>query len=305
MGMIGPVEGAAAPIQHPLRREILRGTAALRWIIATRPNGTGLRGLSHLCGSAIAGGTLRRSPPEEHPPRRPEQRSGARYTSRTPAIGSDHRARTLRHHVSHPCNGVSAVMFPVAANQAQFEQPAREESSPRGSVATMIVRVERGFARATIKDGAFPCQVRARSAQECPAVFARRQLLSSGEPLPTTGPTRAFPGVGLALSGADFVIGSDVWEISSILRGAGFDTTHPKAHRMYPAHYRNSLQHTNLLIHPRVPWAGYWPGDSGMERMIAAGEQAARHALQSATERPRPLFATPRPSAHGSSGCPD
>jgi len=43
---------------------------------------------------------------------------------------------------------------------------------------------------------------------------------------------------------------------------------------------------------------------SGIERMIAAGEQAARHALQSATERPRPIFAAPLPAARGSSGCP-
>jgi hypothetical protein len=80
--------------------------------------------------------------------------------------------------------------------------------------------------------------------------------------------------------GADFVIGSDVWEISSILRRAGFSTSHPKAHRLYPAHYRNSLRYTNLLVHPYVPLAGYWPGDSGIERMIAAGEQAARRAFQ-------------------------
>jgi NTE family protein len=80
--------------------------------------------------------------------------------------------------------------------------------------------------------------------------------------------------------GANFIIGSDVWEVSSLLRGAGLHATHPQANRLYPVHYRNSLRHINLLIHPQVPWAGYWPGEAGIERMVAAGERAARLALQ-------------------------
>jgi NTE family protein len=139
----------------------------------------------------------------------------------------------------------------------------------------------------------------------CAMRVVRGRVHRNGQVLKDGGIACVLPAAVCRQMGADFVIGSDVWELSSILRGAGFDAAHPKAHRMYPAHYRNSLQHTNLLIHPRVPWAGYWPGDSGIEQMIAAGEQAARHALQSATERPRPIFATPLPAAHGSSGCPD
>jgi NTE family protein len=80
--------------------------------------------------------------------------------------------------------------------------------------------------------------------------------------------------------GADFVIGSDVWEVSSLLRGMGLDPSHPHAHRIYPSHYRISLEHTDLHIHPEVPFAGYWPSDTGMERMIAAGELAAERALE-------------------------
>ncbi len=85
--------------------------------------------------------------------------------------------------------------------------------------------------------------------------------------------------------GAEFVIGSDVWEVSSLLRGLGFDAAHPKTHRLYPSHYRISLQHTDLLIHPEVPFAGYWPNDAGMERMIAAGELAAKRALERLTRQ--------------------
>jgi NTE family protein len=80
--------------------------------------------------------------------------------------------------------------------------------------------------------------------------------------------------------GADFIVSSDVWEVSSMLRGLGLHAAHPYAHRLYPAHYRIALSHTDLLIHPRVPLAGYWPGEAGSERMIFAGEQAARQALQ-------------------------
>lgn len=79
--------------------------------------------------------------------------------------------------------------------------------------------------------------------------------------------------------GAEFVIGSDVWELSSILRGIGLQATHPQARRLYPAHYRHSIKQTDLLVHPKVPISGYWPGHNGIDRMIAAGEQAARRVL--------------------------
>jgi len=80
--------------------------------------------------------------------------------------------------------------------------------------------------------------------------------------------------------GAGFVISSDVWEVSALLRSMGFGAQHPGAHRLYPVHYHRALRHTDVLIHPRVPWAGYWPGDAGSVRMIAAGERAARRVLE-------------------------
>jgi NTE family protein len=113
----------------------------------------------------------------------------------------------------------------------------------------------------------------------CAMRVVRGRVHRNGQVLKDGGIACALPAAVCRQMGADFVIGSDVWELSSMLRGMGFDTTHPQAHRLYPAHYRNSIEHTNLLIHPRVPWSGYWPGDSGIGRMIAAGEQAARNAL--------------------------
>lgn len=114
----------------------------------------------------------------------------------------------------------------------------------------------------------------------CAMRVIRRPVGRDGQVLKDGGIACVLPADVCREMGAEFVIGSDVWELSSILRGVGLPPTHTKAHRVYPAHYRKSLRHTNLLIHPHVPWAGYWPSDSGIERMIAAGEQAARRALQ-------------------------
>jgi NTE family protein len=114
----------------------------------------------------------------------------------------------------------------------------------------------------------------------CAMRVVRGRVHRNGQVLKDGGIACVLPTAVCRQMGADFVIGSDVWELSSILRGVGLDASHPQGHRLYPVHYRTSLQHTNLLIHPRVPRAGYWPGDSGIEHMIAAGERAARQALQ-------------------------
>jgi NTE family protein len=113
----------------------------------------------------------------------------------------------------------------------------------------------------------------------CAMRVIRGPVCRDGQVLKDGGIACVLPADVCRQMGAEFVIGSDVWELSSILRGVGVDATHPKAYRLYPAHYLNSLQHTNLLIHPQLPWSGYWPSNSGIERMIAAGEQAARAAL--------------------------
>jgi len=80
--------------------------------------------------------------------------------------------------------------------------------------------------------------------------------------------------------GAEFVIGSDVWEVSSMLRGLGLHSGDPNCQRFYPSHYRHSLCHTDLLVHPTVPLSGYWPSDTSARRVIDCGEQAAKRSLQ-------------------------
>lgn len=113
----------------------------------------------------------------------------------------------------------------------------------------------------------------------CAMRVIRRRVRREGYMLKDGGYTCVLPADVCRRMGADFVISSDVWEISSMLRGVGLGPVHPRARRLYPRHYRVSLQNTDLHIHPRVPFAGYWPNDAGMERMIAAGERAARQAL--------------------------
>lgn len=121
----------------------------------------------------------------------------------------------------------------------------------------------------------------------CAMRVIRGRVHRNGQVLKDGGIACVLPAEVCRHMGAEFVIGSDVWEVSSILRSMGLEASHPKAERLYPAHYRNALRHTDVLIHARVPWAGYWPGDSGVDRMIAAGEQAARQALARISDKLR------------------
>ena len=113
----------------------------------------------------------------------------------------------------------------------------------------------------------------------CAMRVIRRPVRRDGHALKDGGIACVLPSDICRRMGADFVIASDVWEISSMLRSAGIHPGQAWADRMYPAHYRRSLRETDLLVHPFVPLAGYWPGESGIERMVAAGETAARESL--------------------------
>jgi NTE family protein len=113
----------------------------------------------------------------------------------------------------------------------------------------------------------------------CAMRVVRRSVPREGRVLKDGGISCVLPARICRRLGADFVVSSDVWEVSSMLRGMGLDAAHRYARRFYPMHYRIALSHTDLLIRPRLPLAGYWPGETGSERMIAAGEQAGRHAL--------------------------
>ena len=111
----------------------------------------------------------------------------------------------------------------------------------------------------------------------------RRPVRREGKRLKDGGMACVLPSEACREMGADFIIGSDVWEISSLLRGFGIDPHHPQASLTYPSHYHVAVRHTDLLIHPRVPLAGYLPGPLAIDRMISAGENATRMALSRLT----------------------
>lgn len=107
----------------------------------------------------------------------------------------------------------------------------------------------------------------------------RRPVVRNGHRLKDGGIACVLPAAACRDLGADLVIGSDVWELSSVLRTFGLDPTHSRARRAYPEHFRAALRHTDLLIQPDIPAAGYVPGPMAVDLMIEAGERAARRAL--------------------------
>jgi NTE family protein len=111
----------------------------------------------------------------------------------------------------------------------------------------------------------------------------RRPVRREGKRLKDGGIACVLPSEACRTMGADFIIGSDVWELSSLFRGVGIGPHHPRAGSTYPAHYHSAVRSTDLLIHPRVPLAGYLPGPQAIERMILAGEHATRLALSRIT----------------------
>jgi len=107
----------------------------------------------------------------------------------------------------------------------------------------------------------------------------RRAVEREGKRLKDGGIACVLPSDACRAMGADFVVASDVWEISSLLRGFGIHPHHRRASRTYPSHYYSAVCHTDLLIQPRIPVAGYLPNPLAIDRMISAGEEAARMAL--------------------------
>jgi NTE family protein len=113
----------------------------------------------------------------------------------------------------------------------------------------------------------------------CALRGVRRPVEREGKRLKDGGIACVLPSEACRAMGADFVIGSDVWEVSSLLRGVGIDAHHPQAGRTYPSHYHSAVRNTDLMIQPRVPFAGYLPGSLAVERMISAGADATLRAL--------------------------
>lgn len=109
------------------------------------------------------------------------------------------------------------------------------------------------------------------------AMWLRRPVLREGVKLKDGGYTCVLPAQVCRELGAELVIGSDVWDWSSLMRSFGLSPQ--RTPRAYPSHYRAALAQTDIHIQPDIPLAGYVPGESALKRMIAVGELAARRAL--------------------------
>ena len=108
----------------------------------------------------------------------------------------------------------------------------------------------------------------------CALRIIRRSVIREGRRLKDGGIACVLPALVCRELGAEVVISSDVWELSSLSRRLGILPSDPRANRVYPAHYLSALQYTDLLIQPDIPAAGYVPGKKAVARMIAAGEAA-------------------------------
>lgn len=118
----------------------------------------------------------------------------------------------------------------------------------------------------------------------CALRIIRRPVAREGQRLKDGGIACVLPTLACRELGAEVVIASDVWELSSFLRGMRLQPTMPRGDRFYPAHYRIAVHHADLLIQPSVPPISYLPGAAAVERMIAAGEHATYQALSRCLE---------------------
>lgn len=113
----------------------------------------------------------------------------------------------------------------------------------------------------------------------CALRLVRRPVTRDGVKLKDGGFTCVLPTHACRNLGADFVIASDVWEWSALMRSIGCSPS--RTPRIYPSHYRFALSHADIHIHPEIPVSGYVPGALAVDRMIAVGERAAHQALDS------------------------
>jgi len=115
----------------------------------------------------------------------------------------------------------------------------------------------------------------------CSVRLVRRPVRLNGERLKDGGISCVLPACECRELGADFIIGSDVWEYGAFFRNLGVSHGHPRARRVYPTHYLQATHSSDLLIQPDIPVKVYVPGVVSVEQLIAAGEAATRRALDS------------------------
>ena len=129
----------------------------------------------------------------------------------------------------------------------------------------------------------------------CAMKLLRRAVPRDGLQLKDGGTACVLPSTVCRQMDADFVIASDVWELSSILRAIGVTATDDRGARFYPEQYRRAVAQADVLICPDIPMSGYIPGETALQKMIEAGERATHLAfskLKEPTDRIGEIFRT-------------
>jgi NTE family protein len=114
----------------------------------------------------------------------------------------------------------------------------------------------------------------------CAVRLLRRPVIREGLRLKDGGFSCVLPTQACQKLGANFLIASDVWEWSSLMRSLCCSPATPWTSRVYPSQYRFALSFANIHIHPKIPAMSYVPGAGAVDRMIAIGECAAHRALE-------------------------
>jgi len=161
----------------------------------------------------------------------------------------------------------------------EFPESFADLSLPFAAIATALPSKE----TVTLKTGTLAFALSA----SCAVRVIRRPVVLAGERLKDGGLSCVLPSASCRELGADFVIASDVWEFSALLRGIGIVHTHQRADAVYPRHYMHAVRSTDLLIQPPIPLTSYLLTSKFVDRLIASGEASARSALNSLSARAR------------------
>jgi NTE family protein len=113
----------------------------------------------------------------------------------------------------------------------------------------------------------------------CAVRVVRRPVRHLGRRLKDGGIVCVLPTEACRDLGADFVIASDVWELSSMLRSVGVRHGDPRAGALYPRHFRAAAHSAQMLLQPAIPLRAYVPGPEAVDLLVAEGERATRAAL--------------------------
>jgi len=158
---------------------------------------------------------------------------------------------------------------------AQHLPPSFEHLETRFAAVATAVPLNQPH---TIASGPLPSAISA----SCALRLLRRPVVREGLRLKDGGFSCVLPTHVCRELGAEVVIGSDVWEWSSVMRSLGWSPFEQRwTTRAYPSHYRFALTQTDIHIHPEIPLTGYVPGAAAIDRMIAVGERAAYLSLES------------------------